>query len=122
MEIPMFRCDCGSETLCVTRIVLRCGEDGQAEHVIEVADGTRRSLLLDWRVVRILVVGEFHLGPASPVHAEVGCARCGAPAPDSISAELLDRDLPDSSVSDLVVLSPAPRHDPNPVRRARAVA
>jgi hypothetical protein len=127
METPMFQCDCGCETVCVTRIVSRCGEDGRAEHVIEVADGSRRSRLLAWRVVRVVVVGEFHLGGASVVRADVACARCGAPPPDPTVDDLTDRagELGDDAAGDLVPLAPSARRhdsDSNLLGRARAVA
>lgn len=127
METLMFQCVCGCETVCVTRVVSRCGEDGRAEHVIEVADGSRRSRLLDWRVVRVVVVGEFHLGPASVVRAEVACARCGAPPPDPTVHDLLDRagDLGGDVAGDLLTLAPsACRHDgaPRILGPVRAVA
>lgn len=120
MEIGMYRCDCGCESVCVTRVVLRCGDDGRAEHRIEVADGTRRGHL-DWRVTRIVVVAEFHFGRPEVLRTEVACARCGSPIPDAIGRELIAQagDVDEVTESQIVPVS-----DPSTVPRnpSRAVA
>lgn len=115
----MFVCDCGCETVCVTRVVLRCGDDGRAEHRIEVADGSRRGLA--WRVARIVVVGEFHLGGPEVLRTEVACARCGGPVSDGITERLVERAADvDQEPEGVVVILPGL---PTPPRsRDRAVA
>jgi hypothetical protein len=50
------RCPCGCTTLAVTRRVVRVGDDGLLERVVEVASATGRETWLDWRVVRMALV------------------------------------------------------------------